>query len=55
MKTGYGYVNKHNDHDYKAETQKIVKTTVKKLGRNPTNKDLDFIKKSLPRKRKTGY
>jgi hypothetical protein len=51
----YGYVKKHNDHDYKAETQKTVKRMVKKMGRSPTNKDLDYLKKSLPRKRRTGY
>ena len=25
MKTGYGYVNKHNDHDYKADGFKELK------------------------------
>jgi|TARA_R110002072_G_scaffold4465_2_gene31181 hypothetical protein len=54
--TGYkGYVMKANDHDYNSDVKKIVKNTVKKMGRNPTNKDLDYLKKSLPRKRKTGY
>ena len=51
----YGYVKKPNDHDYNSDAKKIVRNTVKKMGRNPTNKDLDFIKSVIPRKRKTGY
>ena len=34
MKTGYGYVNKHNDHDYKADGKSVVREGERRKNKN---------------------
>ena len=34
MKTGYGYVNKHNDHDYKADGKLVVREGERRKNKN---------------------
>ena len=52
----YGYVKKANDHDYKAEVTKTVKKLSGTMGRNPTQKDINWLKRNSPKiTRKKSY